>query len=967
MDFYFWYQTRGESAWHLAQSEQRRALIAEKCPAYTTVLDVSDIPEDDWGREQYINLKYVGPFYMDWDAEDVEDAIADFQTTLLELKEKGLNLECCRLYATGGRGFHMEVPMDCFLSKPAKSGLAQLPAIYRSMAEKYQTDTTDMRVYTARRGRMWRTPNVQRDNGRYKVPITPDEALEMTPEAYAEITAQPRHNLVEAEPEFCMELAVEFAQAKTRVDRQLSVRRRAKDESGVLSNYPDRLPPVARSIAAGIGYNPDKGFNQIALQLAITYSAANKDSEQFMQDCAGLIQNHKGDGSRYNTPRKRREALLELFHYVSQCDLYAFSVAGLRAVCDPATAAAEFGDAEGAYSPYEEEAPEDEQESAKPTLADFSRFQGVYIRPNGIFRKGKDDDIDQALSSAGISNPRCGADLEGGEVVSLVADVTGGSGQTRRDVSIPLEAFNSAKSLDKFLSGHVSGFVGTDTQVSIVRQILMEQACKEGKLIYVVHREGLEFVDVPDKAAKGGKRTVKIWVSPGRTVSAEPLNTDEGVQFQFKPLLSHSAVFDSDLLEADDLKGTPEEREWFRNLLNINAASTIGPALGWFAACFQRQAYHREWRQFPLLHPVGQAGAGKTQTVELLSHLFYHANRPPVMASGTSTTPFAIKSALVASSSIPLVLDEYKPAELGRMRRDLLTGYFRNAFNQSSFSTGGVSNGSATASWRDVRHLAASAPVCYIGETPEMQTAVAERSVQAHFTKAGANYDAWLKVQGGENPLASLGKALVVHALTETRETFRERFLHFHEKAVSAFKRNLNHRLAFNAAVVMHGLDTLRLVLGQHYGTALDVKLLELQQAAHDACLLERTEPIPEYAMTLSAMALNTRHAEIGAEYALEEGRDYCYVNDGEYLDIAMQDAYTRFRHWVRHTDGELLFPSMAGFISAFEHLPHLVVDTHCPTSPLRATGSAARRIFRFRVSQMRSENIELPKSKTLG
>jgi len=44
------------------------------------------------------------------------------------------------------------------------------------MAYKLYVDTLDLRVYSAKRGRMWRTPNVQRENGKYKVPISLGEA-----------------------------------------------------------------------------------------------------------------------------------------------------------------------------------------------------------------------------------------------------------------------------------------------------------------------------------------------------------------------------------------------------------------------------------------------------------------------------------------------------------------------------------------------------------------------------------------------------------------------------------------------------------------------------------------------------------------------------------------------------------------------------------------------------------------------
>ena len=84
---FFWYQrTGGEEAWHEALSDHRSKVLAEIRPAFVTVLDASVVPETGWSREQYDEVKYSGPFYIDWDAETIEDAITAFHVTLAKLK-----------------------------------------------------------------------------------------------------------------------------------------------------------------------------------------------------------------------------------------------------------------------------------------------------------------------------------------------------------------------------------------------------------------------------------------------------------------------------------------------------------------------------------------------------------------------------------------------------------------------------------------------------------------------------------------------------------------------------------------------------------------------------------------------------------------------------------------------------------------------------------------------------------------
>ncbi len=76
-----------------------------------------------------------------------------------------------------------------------------MPLIFREVAYKLFVDTLDMRVYSARRGRMWRAPGVQRENGKFKVPLTKDEAFNMRVKDYAVVrvgVGDTRHDITGA-------------------------------------------------------------------------------------------------------------------------------------------------------------------------------------------------------------------------------------------------------------------------------------------------------------------------------------------------------------------------------------------------------------------------------------------------------------------------------------------------------------------------------------------------------------------------------------------------------------------------------------------------------------------------------------------------------------------------------------------------------------------------------------------------
>src|SRR5574343_1222735 len=163
MASFLWYQVSGgEDPWVEALGEHRQQIIQQRKPAFVTVLDAHSSPSPEWGRDDYAKMKYSGPFYADWDAESIEETIPQFQKFLENLKEMGVNLRSLRLYATGGRGFHLEIPMAVFMPKVPKTGVTALPYVYREIAMELVVDSLDMRVYTGRKGRMWRTPGVER-------------------------------------------------------------------------------------------------------------------------------------------------------------------------------------------------------------------------------------------------------------------------------------------------------------------------------------------------------------------------------------------------------------------------------------------------------------------------------------------------------------------------------------------------------------------------------------------------------------------------------------------------------------------------------------------------------------------------------------------------------------------------------------------------------------------------------------
>jgi hypothetical protein len=328
VDANYFYGT-GETKWIAVNAGTLATLLdSDNPPECRTVLGIladtsQECPQSGW--------PYLGPLYMDFDGETLEDAIAGFIAMLGRLEAMGIDLESVRLFASGGRGFHIEIPMECFMGKVPGVGVVNLPYIYRGMAEALNEPTLDTRVYSVRRGRFWRVPNRQRANGQFKVPLTVPEALAITLASYADLTSAPRPFPTLARPTLNSELG--FLYVTSRDKAMASATRKAatsKEVAEIQRRFGNKLPPVLAALGQG-RFPARGGFNQIVLQMSLAAQAVGMDEDTLLDACEGLIQKHESDGHRYDTPTKRRTELRAMFRYTDSSS-YTFSVGGVWSI-----------------------------------------------------------------------------------------------------------------------------------------------------------------------------------------------------------------------------------------------------------------------------------------------------------------------------------------------------------------------------------------------------------------------------------------------------------------------------------------------------------------------------------------------------------------------------------------------------------------------------------------------------------
>ena len=213
-----------------------------------------------------------GNFKIDTDNNDVViaknhtlDLLNHFETRY------GLDLACVKIFASGGKGFHLSIPAQCFGAIP----IPNLPAIYKVIAQQLLTETRadslDLNLYKMGRGQGLRLAGRVRENGLYKVQITLEELKAISCESdYMALCQNPRQGWEVAEPKEVAGLVRSFNDASALCELN------AKEQifgctQGDLKVLGGVVPKCVANIIAGENLNRDdsKGnFNSAKQSLA---------------------------------------------------------------------------------------------------------------------------------------------------------------------------------------------------------------------------------------------------------------------------------------------------------------------------------------------------------------------------------------------------------------------------------------------------------------------------------------------------------------------------------------------------------------------------------------------------------------------------------------------------------------------------------------------------------------------------
>ena len=611
MTYYYYQIEGGNETWKPANTSNLQ--IIEKA-MFCTILSLDAPLQDDADKETLAGVRYSGPLYFDLDDAESPASTAKYAKKLADrLFELDVLPNHIEIFASGGKGFHLTIPQAVFMSKPPKTGMTYLPAIYKEVAYKLAVESMDFRVYTARKGRMFRRANIKRPNDLYKVQISYDELCslaEMEDSASAEaayklMCSAPREltpvDVTDIKP--ANGLMSEFDMAKSKITKSSKGR---KKKPVVM---PKDLPSFT-ALLDGRGIKPGTGFQQLAMQAAITAHARNMSREDFLSAAQGLCENHDSDGFRYNTASKRRVELGRMWDYTEDNPCYEFAPSAVTALL--AHRAPDLKGIPASDADVEESIAEGESDGSDSEYG----HANIYFTSEGAY--GLTESGSKRLTSITFDNVTELVSTEDNKVSVVEADVYVGGRRVATGTSFELDAFNSVSGINKTFMRHGQSFSGSDAQARGVYMRMIQKARKANRRMYVSNREGLDIVKIPGHDSEIARKGFLIW-SDNRGVAVPPQAAEEHVQMRFVGYPDPQGLFQTDIEDAPNLvewlktgENKEDMRKFLHNLLNCQSASHVGKLLGWSVAAYWRMLFHEKYDKFPLLHINGAAGQGKS-------------------------------------------------------------------------------------------------------------------------------------------------------------------------------------------------------------------------------------------------------------------------------------------------------------------------------------------------------------------
>ena len=319
-------------------------------------------------------------------------------------------------------------------------------------------------------------------------------------------------------------------------------------------------------------------------------------------------------------------------------------------------------------------------------------------------------------------------------------------------------------------------------------------------------------------------------------------------------------------------------------LLSYNEPAKTVAVLAWCAGCFLKEHLRRAHIKYPHLFLIGEAGSGKSNTLERVILPIFARTR---VVAATQVTSFTLMKESASSNIIPQALDEFKPSKIDRIRLHALYNHMRDTYDGHEGVRGRADQTSIS--------YALLAPLVVAGEESPDEAAIRERSMELLFSKrdlkdasARAAFQALCRVP---DTLSALGRALLDAALSLSEKDV----VAWYDAALPLFGKELPSRILNNLACCVAGLRLIEAVCikcGLTWDEVFNIDMAAcaeyLQYAAREFLLDggETNKSVVEQTLeVIDRMGLDVEEVKI-----LEDGAQIAIHFKGVY------DRYTKYR-----------------------------------------------------------------------
>jgi hypothetical protein len=899
----------GKSAWKTVDAKD--ADEHRKSAYHMSVLacDVAEGTDEDFEK-----AKYSGDFPIDLDAPDQ----ANFPEVIEELKRLlAFLVEQCeipqqslRIYASGVKGFHILVPETAI--KGNKRPTPKLPQIYKALASRLMSAARvthlDLGQYNAKKGSLLRVENKERvkngkPTGRYKVPITYEEAQNATVEWYEQITRTPRivnfdSKAVNQSPK----MNALLLRAKEDVTKGRSATRAVALPLECLEGFSAHTRPACmEAVVNWDDVRSDLNTNDLRMQLGL-YLKAVSASQDEIEEVARTWYDARLAFKKGKKSRQSFQEVLSTFRYLVDSSDMAFSCGAAKAcvqnrqVCDGCPVVEkqnhQVGRALGIVQTKDGYVRINQEGELVRQICDFT------MRPREVIK-------DEYTGSTSPDNVKfINFDLvQNGERIGTTRYMT-------MSELLTLREFKEAV----LINWRLNVDTRFEEDLKDLRKYLFTQ------MESAVTMKLLDTAGVTEEVLPSSEGDIKVrfYAENGMVVSSEGLS-DMAVLRQEVPNIAclHKLPMPS--------KNHEGVNKTLGLLLDSNRPYIVGQILGWMCACHLKTHLMRHTgNEFPLLHIYGRQTSGKTMTSRIYSAIAcadYSGPKAPPSVCTTSAIP--LKLAASSTTTIPRIFDEANATKMDPKRWLVVEGLLKAAYQQQSAEIGTIRqnkdkiaiSGVASAAFR------CSAPLIYLA-TDEVQVADLttrslsiklwpalhmEKDYEKHFLAMTQDEDTYQN-------LWTLAKTLMRTALRMPEEDAIAMFTEARKKVPKA----LVNRTCTNVAMMFTGLDFLyRTLAAYDYPQRLLDRLQEIAQATEvevketaERKAKEKARNDVDFVLEdMSIMALEGKDLQ----------RNLHFVVEGNRLLLNALGAYPRYMMHCHHMRKAPEFTKPQSFVSALQ------------------------------------------------